>query len=153
MKAGSSDVLIVLDSGPLGLLSHPTDSGTPRAARQWATDRIQRGDRLVVPEIADYEVRRELVRAGKQSGVVRLDELCAGFGYEPLTTEAMRDAAALWAEARNRGNPTAHDLALDGDVILAAQARALATEQPVLVATTNTKHLERYVDASLWTDL
>ena len=65
----------------------------------------------------------------------------------------MRTAARLWAEARNAGFPTANDTALDGDVILAAQALALADRQPIVVATTNTKHLERYVDARLWSDL
>lgn len=146
-------MLVVLDSGPLGLLANPTKSGPASEARDWATNRIGGGDHLVVPEIADYEVRRELIRAERTLGLERLDELCAGLGYEPLTTSIMRDAAMMWAEARNRGAPTAHSLALDGDVILAAQARAVAGETSVVVATTNTKHLERYVDARLWTDV
>jgi hypothetical protein len=111
------------------------------------------GDRLVVPEIADYEVRRELIRAGRDLGVARLDALCRGLGYAPITTEVMRDAAALWAEARNRGTPTAHHHALDGDVILAAQARALDDEDEVVVATTNVSHLGRYVTARVWTEV
>ena len=68
----------------------------------------------------------------------------------------MREAADLWAEARNRGYPTAHDAALDGDVLLAAQARDLHADPPgerVVVATTNVAHLERYVDAQLWMSL
>lgn len=50
------------------------------------------------------------------------------------------------------GLPTARDPALDGDVILAAQAQARQAEEPtetVVVATTNGAHLERYVDARL----
>ena len=106
-----------------------------------------------MPEVADYEIRRELLRAGKQLGIARLDELCSGFFYAPLTTTLMRTAAGLWADARNSGLPTANDSALDGDVILAAQALALAKDQAVVVATTNTKHLERYVDAKHWRDI
>lgn len=151
-----SEVLIVLDSGPLGLLSNPTTSGPGRQAQDWARARISAGDQIIVPEIADYEVRRELIRAGKTLGVQRLDELCAGLGYHPLSTHIMREAADLWAEARNRGYPTAHDAALDGDVLLAAQARDLHADPPgerVVVATTNVAHLERYVDAQLWMSL
>jgi hypothetical protein len=107
----------------------------------------------VVPEIADYEVRRELVRASKSRAIERLDELCQGLRYQPLATSIMRDAAALWADARNRGAATAHDLALDGDVILAAQARDLAEQGSVVVATTNVKHLARYVEARVWSDV
>jgi predicted nucleic acid-binding protein len=146
-------VLVVLDSGPLGLLANPTQSGPARAAWEWARSTLGRGDELVVPEIADYEVRRELVRAAKGHAVERLDELCEGLTYQPITTSTMREAAALWADARNSGAATAHDLALDGDVILAAQACELAERGSVVVATTNVKHLARYVDARVWHDV
>jgi hypothetical protein len=149
-------MLVVLDSGPLALLSNPTAGGVPAEAQAWARTRLDAGDRFVVPEISDYEVRRELLRARKQFGVARLDELCAGLGYAALTTPMMRVAAQLWAEARNAGVPTAHDAALDGDVILAAQTRHLQARHPgdtVVVATTNVAHLVRYVDARRWNDL
>jgi len=147
-------VLIILDSGPLGLLSNPSGLGPAHEAQEWARRRLQAGDHLIVPEIADYEVRRELLRARKEFGLARLDQLCDGLEYLPLSTSAMRTAATLWAKARNDGLPTAHDAALDGDVILAAQSRGLQATQgdeTVLVATTNAKHLERYVDAREWT--
>jgi hypothetical protein len=152
-RGDRSDVLVLLDSGPLGLLSNPTTSGPAREAREWASKLLRSGDELAVPEVADYEVRRELLRAGKKLGMARLDELCIGFLYAPLTTRIMRTAAGLWADARNAGLPTANDSALDGDVILAAQALALADDRAVVVATTNARHLERYVDARLWRDI
>ena len=68
----------------------------------------------------------------------------------------MREASILWANARNAGFPTAHDAALDGDVILAAQARSIqpaAGSENVVVATTNASHLARYVEAKHWTDI
>jgi len=69
----------------------------------------------------------------------------------PLTTAAMRRAAELWAWARNTGQQTAPDPALDGDVIVAAQALTLNT--PVVVATGNPAHLSRFVPAELWQNI
>ena len=37
-----------------------------------------------MPEIADYEVRRELLRANKAKGIKRLDELKRTMGYVPI---------------------------------------------------------------------
>lgn len=66
----------------------------------------------------------------------------------------MRQAAAFWAQARNMGQPTAHDAALDGDVILAAQAQSLTNQgHTTLIATTNVKHLTLFADARLWRDI
>lgn len=60
-------------------------------------------------------------------------------------------AAELWAEARQTGQPTADSKALDGDVILSAQARLVCNETTeVIVATTNVAHLARFVTALEW---
>ena len=110
------------------------------------------GAAVIVPEIADYEVRRELIRARRAAGIERLDAFIEQVEFLPIRTTAMRQAAAFWAAARQQGRPTAPDPALDGDVILAAQAATL--DRPdVVVATTNPKHLLRYVSARLWTDI
>ncbi|MEG4087888.1 hypothetical protein [Microcoleus sp. Pol12B4] len=59
-----------------------------------------------------------------------------------MTTEVMLLAAQLWAQARMRERPTAEANALDGDVILAAQAILEASEgNHVVIATTNAPHL------------
>jgi hypothetical protein len=51
-------------------------------------------------------------------------------------------AAELWAQSRKAGKPTADPKALDGDVILAAQAKLLESGgNPVVIATTNVGHL------------
>lgn len=110
--------------------------------------------RIYVPEIADYEVRRELIRAGKQAGVVRLDTMKTLARYLPITADAMLLAADLWAQARNAGTATAADLALDGDMILAAQALSLnVSPSEIIVATSNPRHLSRFVPADLWTNI
>ncbi len=99
-------------------------------------------------------MRRELLRAKKDAGLARLDEVTANLGLEPIITTAMREAARLWADVRRRGLLTAPDLALDGDVILAAQALGLAAlEGDVVVATTNPKHLERFIPAHPWSEV
>lgn len=118
---------IVLDASPLGLLTQREGVAMADACRQWVDDCLARGARIYVPEIADYEVRRELLRAGKSSGIARLDAFIAAepSRYLPITTAAMRQAALFWAEARRRGQPTAPDPALDADTILASQAATL----------------------------
>ena len=106
----------------------------------------------MVPEIADYEVRRELIRARRTAGIARLDALIDQVEFLAITTSAMRRAAMFWAEARQQGRPTAADPALDGDVILAAQAATLDRAR-VIVATTNVRHLSRFVPAKLWAEI
>ena len=99
--------IIVLDSSPLGAMSHPEPEGVNRDCYDWFKRLLVGQRRVIVPEIADYEIRRELIRAGKARGIRRLNEILAVAEYLPITTEAMRKAAELWAQARNRGAPTA----------------------------------------------
>src|SRR5262249_42818742 len=100
------------------------------------------GRRIIVPAIVCYEVRRELIRAGKTDSLIRLDLFCDVHEYSPLTDTALRRAADLWAQVRKAGKPTTPDLALDGDVILAAQVLELG-EPNAVIATTNPSHLLR----------
>ena len=74
--------------------------------------------------------------------------------YQPVSTAAWRQASLFWADARQRGIPTASPDSLDADVILAACAATIG--QPgdqVSVATQNVGHLARYCDARLWTTI
>ena len=143
---------ILLDSGPLGLITNPKASLQTAACARWVVDVLDRCFAVLVPEIADYEVRRELIRARRSAGLERLDAFIAEVEYLPIETAPMRRAALFWAEACQEGRPTAPDPALDADVILAAQAATL--DRPdAIVATTNPKHLSRYVAAALWTDI
>jgi hypothetical protein len=58
-------------------------------------------------------------------------------------------AAQLWAQARQQGQPTAGDKTIDGDMILVAQAMTLGVSD-VVIATTNVGHLSRFMTAELW---
>ena len=145
------DRLIVLDAGPLSVVTHPGAGERERAASDWLARMLSAGAEIAVPEIAAYEVRRELIRAGRAESVRRLDELARRVRYLPITTDVMRTAAELWAEARNRGRPTAPPEALDCDVILAAQARHAGGA--AIIATTNVAHLAQFVDAVEWDEV
>ena len=143
---------VVLDAGPLGLVTNPKHSPQSLACTRWLQGLIASGARVFLPEISDYEVRRELLRAQKLKGIQRLDALAGLLQYVPVSTAAMRQAAALWAKARQQGQPTAGDKALDGDVILAGQAMTLEVPD-VRIATTNVGHLSRFVSADLWQNI
>ncbi len=145
---------MLIDSGPLGIASNPRASAEAMDCRNWISSLLRAGAAVVVPEICDYEVRRELLRSRKMDGVRRLDLLKSSLIYLPLTTNTMLRAAQFWAEARNRGRPTAGDAALDCDMILAAQAHELSSGgDDVLIATTNVRHLHLFATARHWREI
>lgn len=109
---------------------------------------------MLISEIADYEVRRELLRANKQRGIARLDTIINSLSLLPINRLVMLRAAELWAQARRMGKPTASDQSLDADVIIAAQASLLIDDgDAVIVATYNVNHLSRFVPAARWQDI
>lgn len=143
---------ILLDSGPVGMLAHR--SGLPEidASKARLKRLMEEGNRVVLPEICDYEVRRELIRIGATKSIERLDRLTQRLEYLPISTAIMRLAATLWAQLRSQGRATAHPHALDGDVILAATAQSLCSTDAV-VATANVVHLIITVPAVEWASL
>lgn len=146
-------MVVYLDSGVLGFLTNPSNAAEPIECKQWLDRILTRGAQVRVPEIADYELRRELIRNNSAKALARLNDLGQALGYIALSTAMMRRAAEFWADARNAGLPTAGDHALDGDVILAAQVAVSAGDEDPIIATTNVKHLERFVAARLWRDI
>lgn len=146
---------LLVDSGPLGLVTQPRLSPEVVAINRWLIGCLSSGDAVLVPAIIYYELRRELLRARKASGLARLDAFVQidPNRYLALTDEALRLAAELWAKARQQGRPTSPALDLDIDVILAAQALVLGVRAEVIVITTNPRHLRQFVDARLWSDV
>ncbi|MGL5075239.1 MAG: type II toxin-antitoxin system VapC family toxin [Waterburya sp.] len=143
---------ILLDTGVLGLITNPKLSPESIACTQWLQTHITSGSNAIIPEIADYEIRRELLRANKGKGIARLDNLASLLEYLPITTPIMRQAALLWAQARQQGQPTAGDKTIDGDMILVAQAMSLQVSD-LVIATTNIGHLSRFIAADLWQNI
>ena len=140
--------IVLLDAGPLGAVAHPRPT---LESKNWLGTLILSGANIWIPEITDYEVRRELLLAGRIKSIERLNSLKAELGYVTLTMDAMLLAAEFWAQVRKQGRPTADSKALDGDVILAAQAALLTqADHDVTIATTNVKRLSLFADAREW---
>jgi hypothetical protein len=56
--------IVLLDSGPLGMVTTPkAKSPIYQECKRWFNSLEPKGYTVVLPEIADYEVRRELLRA------------------------------------------------------------------------------------------
>lgn len=154
--------VIFFDAGPLGIITNPK-TPSPNltvAAIEWAIELGKSGHRLIVPAIADFEVRRELVRARKKDGIALLDAWNSAQPdrYLPLTDSALRLASDLWAQARNSGVLPADPKELNCDVLIAAQAldyqaiHGLAISD-ILIATMNLGHLSLFVPADIWSNI
>jgi hypothetical protein len=147
-------LIVLLDAGPLGMITNPKSSSDNEACKNWLAHLAYKGVEVVIPEIADYEVRRELLRAGKERGLGRLDALKGMLGYAPITTPVMLKAAQFWASARKMGRQSADDASLDADMVLAAQAAALVRAGgETVIATTNVRHLAVFSPARIWRDI
>jgi predicted nucleic acid-binding protein len=114
--------IILLHSTPLAILCRRRGHPRGDACRYWLDSIEMAGIVVVIPEITDYEVHRELLRAGARAGLGQLDNLAMTSLYDSITTPILRKAAEFWADLRSRGLPTAGDEGLDADAILAAQA-------------------------------
>jgi len=136
----------MLDTGPLGMIAHPRPN--PEIT-QWLRDLLSCSATIIIPEIADYELRRELILNGLQPSLDRLDELKQSMRYCPISTDTMLQAAEFWAQCRRQGRPTGDPKELDGDAILAAQAKIA----DAVIATENVGHLSLFVEARDWQEI
>jgi toxin FitB len=146
---------LVIDTNILGKLCHPKNAKNHEVA-EWFLSALRDGQfTFYLPSIADYELRRELIRGIRQNkldpkSLERLDQLGLTLDFIELESRTLKAAATMWAEARmGKGKPTAPDDSLDGDVLLAAQAKEVGAS----VLTENKKHISRYVDVKTLSDL
>jgi hypothetical protein len=81
---------ILLDSGLLGHACRRQRTAVADQCRLWIDALIARAAEVVVPEISDYEVRRELTRINATGSLLRLDDLVTqgGLSYQPISTPA-----------------------------------------------------------------
>jgi hypothetical protein len=118
---------ILLDSSPLALASTPARSADAVAITNWMMSCLAVGNKIYIPEVIDYELRRELLRAGKINSVKKLDGLKAILRFLPIS------------------NPT---------MLLAAQALTLSVPaNELIIATSNIGHLSRFTAADFWSNI
>lgn len=144
---------VYLDTGVLGFLTHPKGSTEATECTAWLLSLLQQGVKVCLPEICDYEIRREYVLQKSKKALTKLDALKETAEYVPIASPMMLKAAELWADVRSKGKPTADNKALDGDVILVAQALVSDSDNNLHIATTNVAHLSLFTKASLWRDV
>jgi|ERR1700730_1776724 len=137
---------LMLDTGPLARLVHPK---LDRDFADWFAAAVEADQDIVIPEIADYELRRKLLHKDFKRSLARLDSLAESLIFLAIDTRTLRRAAELWAAARRRGHPTAPPDSLDGDVILAAQAEAIGAT----VVTEDLDDLGQFVPTRRWTEI
>jgi predicted nucleic acid-binding protein len=135
---------VFLDQGALTLACKGRNNPKAVKCREWIEKLKDKGYRVVVPEIADYEARRAFICSENWDWLAELNAL-SSTSFLPLSRPAMLKAAELWAILKRSGLSTAPDTSLDADCILAAQA--ITAAQPgdrIIIATTNEKHLNRF---------
>ena len=147
--------IVLLDTGPLGFVTHPNDKGEIALCKQWSEKLLTAGVMVRVPQIADYELRRKLLQIKKPASIALLNRFIRSTGgLVRINGRTWKKAADLWAQSRWDNVQSGDDTAIDGDMILCAQAILLAEKgDTVEVATTNIKHLQAYVSAKLWSDI
>ena len=150
-------MIVVLDTGPLGVITSPNRiARETQAVLAWEQQMLLAGHFLVVPAIADYELRREHLRRRADQSIAELDRFVDAVEgrYLDLTDSALKIAAQLWAETRNAGLPTADLRELDCDIVIAAQALDLSLPaEELIVATGNIRHIARLVRCELWKNI
>jgi hypothetical protein len=148
--------VVLLDSGPIGLLTTPNENNAEAIRCQaWARELKRKGTLIRVPEIIDYEERREMIRCNSGAAIAALDQLSEVYGYLPLCTETMRRASQIWADVRILGVRSDVNERLDVDMILAAQAFIAARNgDDVWIATGNVRHLSMgWKQSCLWEEI
>ncbi|MBI4748412.1 MAG: nucleic acid-binding protein [Acidobacteria bacterium] len=142
---------VLFDTSILSEVTNPKQTDLRVKMSEWVQSLVLNQITIVVPEICDYELRRELIRGNKTNGIKRLDEFIGYHLYLPINSKVMKKAAQYWADARKQGKQTTDDCKLDADMILCAQANSLAGQgYNVEVATENLRHLTLFVVAKKW---
>ena len=122
-------MIVLIDSGVLGLLANPNKIGEAKKCEEWIYTLLAKGVYITTSIICDYEVRRNLIleslRRPNVNGIANLDELKDIIDILSLKDEVMYLAAMLWAQSRSQGKPTTNLKNLDADIILSAQYRVL----------------------------
>ena len=148
--------IVILDSGPLGLLCSRNGIPLGDACRDLMSvwNRPERGS-----PFPPSSITRSVANGfgGTPSPWLRnLDKIKRRFGIPGLDDDVMELAARFWADAHRAGKPTDDPHALDADCLLAAQASLVGQPGDVVtIATSNVGHLNRFpgIDAREWASI
>jgi len=153
-------MIVFIDSGVLGLLSSPNEKLEVKQCQEWLYSLLSKGVYLISSDLCGYEVRRSFllnsIRGASNQSIDNLNNLDNLINFLPLTKSVTQQAAQLWAISRFQGIPTANPKNIDVDVIIAAQCQLMQAENParnLVVATTNVKHLSRFINAQKWFEI
>lgn len=146
-----------MDSGPLNEIIKPQPStDVIRWLRFIDKNRIA----VRVPEIIDYELRREIVlqylvgKNDSSKSINRLNKYRKTERFIPINPSVtLTDACEIWAELRYIGQGTSDVKNIDVDVILAAQALSMKKDfDEVIIVTGNLSDICRfcYLDIKVW---
>jgi hypothetical protein len=111
------------------VLAKPPTTPAVIACNLWLQSLVAAGHTVYLPEIADYELRRELLHLRIVNSIVLLNKLKSDLEYLPISTDAMLLAADLWAQARRSGRSTADPKAIDAGCPLGADPRGAGIDQ------------------------
>lgn len=152
--------VLVLDTGPLGLLVHSNKLRREPRLR-WLFSLRSQGVTVEVPAAAYYELRRKLADlrnradnpARKQrfaESIVRLDRLVERVSFEPMTPGILAVASELWAKTVHTNATTAKDKRdINFDLLICASANM----KDAVVATENVADIAQHSRAVRWSQL
>lgn len=100
------------------------------AMQRWRREELN-GNRVVIPLIVYYEVRRGLLAKDAKRQTGYFNDLCEALGIQDLTIADMNIAAQIYSERKRAGKPIE-----DTDLLIAAQCIA----NGFTLVTNNTKH-------------
>jgi tRNA(fMet)-specific endonuclease VapC len=93
----------------------------------------QQGNKMVIPAIAYYEIRRGLLSTNASAKMAVFEQFCRTFDVENIAKETLNTAAALYARLKSRGR-----LIEDADLLVAAYCIG----NDYILVTNNTRHFE-----------
>lgn len=91
------------------------------------------GNRMIVPLIAYYEIKRGLLHVGSVRKMQHFELFCSRLGVDELRFDVLDKAAGIYDDLRRKGR-----LVDDADIIIAAQC----VVNGYALVTNNTKHFE-----------
>ncbi|MEB3309761.1 MAG: hypothetical protein VKJ02_05970 [Snowella sp.] len=154
-------MIILIDSGVLGILSNPNESAINIKCEEWLYNKIVKGCTILSSQICKYEVKKSLLLVQEKtsftvSGTQKLTELENLIDFIDVKASDIEIACQLWVQSIVKGIQVAPSMDINFDIIICAQFRRLELENPgreVVIATTNLRHLQRFAKADLWENL